>query len=522
MARPVNLDNPLVLWRHATRSLRSGGRLTEDPRQAALRDRIELALFRVPARQREVVKRYDLSGEPAVEIQRALGISARQFFRDRRAALTELKTLLPNLLALPTAVAPVPATPPRSLTHACDATLSGRASARSLAQTGNARCLDVLHELAANATDTTARTDLFLELAELALDFDDDNTARDAVEAVLHVRNNAGKLEAGLSEYLSGRLARAEARLTESCPDAATKLREAVAWLRRSVAANPGAVDTRAALLEALGDAAALDFEAGNFASAQAASAEAVDIIESFTLWTRPRALEIMAMDVALDACLSGRMDSAIERVSSLLRRAVDSAWSATASRLGADLVGLYSLRGESGMALRWYGRMWPTAVNSARPRDRWSLAMDAAGTYAAAGRPREALAVLSGAKDVTTCPPRCLPEKHAFVASSLLLMGANARALREARTAFRGYAARRVGRGMGDAHRLIAKSCARLGDVAAAREHIDEARRLSERYGVLEGLLCTLHAQAEILQRPKVKAEAQELERLLRSRAPF
>ncbi len=279
MARPVNTDNPLVLWRHAMRSLRSGGRLTENPRHAALRDRIEIALFRVPARQREVVKRYDLSGEPAVEIQRALGISARQFFRDRRAALTELKTLLPNLLAPPPAVAPVPDTPPRSLTQACDATLSGRASARSLAQTGNAQCLNVLHELAANATDATARTDLFLELAELALDFDDDSAARDAVEAVLRVRNDTGKLEPGLWEYLSGRLARTEARLTGPYPDAATKLREAVAWLRRSVAAYPGAMDTRAALLEALGDAAVLDFEAGNFASARAASAEAVHMI---------------------------------------------------------------------------------------------------------------------------------------------------------------------------------------------------------------------------------------------------
>ncbi len=522
MARPVNLDSPLVLWRHAMRSLRHGGRLAEDPHHAALRDRIEIALFRVPARQREVVKRYDLSGEPAVEIQRALGISARQFFRDRRAALTELKTLLPNLLAPPPTVAPVAATSPRSLTHACDATLSGRASARSLAQTGNAQCLDVLHELAANATDATARTDIFLELAELALDFDDDRTARDAVEAVLRVRNDTGKLEPGLCDYLSGRLARAEARLTEPYPDAAAKLRDALAWLRRSVAACPGAMDARAALLEALGDAAVLDFEAGNFASARAASAEAVHIIESFALWTRPRALEIMAMDAALDACLSGQMDSAIARVSSLLRRAVDSAWSATASRLGADLVGLYSLRGECGSALRWYGRMWPVAVKSARPRDRWSLTMDAAGTYATAGRPREALAILSRAKDGAICPPRYLPDKHAFVASSLLLIGANARALHEARAAFRGYAARRVGRGMGDAHRLIAKSCARLGDVGSAREHIDEARRLSERYGVLEGLLCTLHAQAEILGRPKFKSEAQELERLLRSRAPF
>jgi len=520
MARRVNLDNPLVVWRHAMRRLRSDGRVTEDPRHAALRDRIEVALFRVPARQREVVKRYDLGGEPAAQIQRALGISARQFFRDRRAALAELKTHLPQLLAPQPAVESAPTIAPRSLTHACDATLSGRASARSLAQTGNAQCLSVLRELAVNATDATARIDLFLELAELALDFDDDGTARDAVESVMHARDDRGKSESGLFEYLYGRRARAEARLTESYPDAAVKLQDAIEWLRRSLAACPEAIDARAALLEALGDTAVLDFEAGNFTSARAASSEAVHIIESFALWTRPRALEIMAMDAALDACLSGQMDSAIARVSSLLRRAVDSAWSATASRLGADLVGLYALRGESGSALRWYGRMWPVAVKSARPRDRWSLTMDAAGTYASAGRPREALAILSRARDVAICPPRCLPDKHAFVASSLLLIGANAKALPEARAALRAYTARGVGRGMGDAHRLIAKSCARLGDLAAAREHIDEARRLSERYGVLEGLLCTLHAQAEILGRSALKAEAQELERLLRSRA--
>ena len=75
MARRPNLDNPLVAWRRAVRGL---------PRNAALRESIEIALFRVPARQREVVRRYDLSGEPAAEIQRVLGISARQFFRDRR------------------------------------------------------------------------------------------------------------------------------------------------------------------------------------------------------------------------------------------------------------------------------------------------------------------------------------------------------------------------------------------------------------------------------------------------------
>lgn len=519
MARRPNLDNPLVAWRRALRGLRSG-RLAEDPRHAALRQSIEIALFRVPARQREVVWRYDLSGEPAVEIQRALGISARQFFRDRRAALTELRTHLPNLMAPQPAIPAAPAMPSRLMTDACDATLSARACARSLAQTGNAQCFGVLQELARNATDPSARTDLLLELAEIALDFDDDSTARNAVKSITHVGNDTGKLTPGLAEYLSARLARAEARLTEPYPDAAAKLRVAVAWLRRTLAASPDAVDAHAALSETLGDMAVLDFEAGNFTSARAASAEAVRVIESFALWTRPRALEIMAMDADLEACLSGYMGSAIATVSSLLRRAVDSAWSATASRLGADLVGLYGSSGDCGSALRWYGRMWPVAVKSARPRDRWSLTVEAAGTYATAGRPREALAILSHAEGTARCPPRAVPARHAFVASSLLQLGENAKALDEARAALRGFVARRAGRGMSDAHRLIAKSYAKLGDLAAARDHIGEARRLSDRCGMPEGLLCTLNAQAEILGSPALKADALELERLLRGRA--
>ena len=72
----------------------------------------------------------------------------------------------------------------------------------------------------------------------------------------------------------------------------------------------------------------------------------------------------------------------------------------------------------------------------------------------------------------------------------------------------------------MSDAHRLIARSNARLGDARAARENIAEARRLSERYAMPAGLLCTVSTQAEILQSPALKAEAFELERLLRSRA--
>jgi hypothetical protein len=146
-------------------------------------------------------------------------------------------------------------------------------------------------------------------------------------------------------------------------------------------------------------------------------------------------------------------------------------------------------------------------------------LTLEAAGSYAAIGRPREALAILSRTTSAS-CPTRDVPGRHAFLASSLLQLGENAKALAEARDALRGYAAHRSGRGMSDAHRLMAKSHAKLGEPAAAREHIVESRRLCERYGMPEGLLCTLSAQAEIFGSPTVKAEALELEQLLRGRA--
>ena len=290
MARQPNLANPLVGLRRSLRDLRDG-RLAEDPRRSATRDSVEIALFRLPPRQREIVRRFDLSGEPAAEIQRVLGISPRQFFRDRRAALTKLRTHVPYLTTLRPS-APVPAAEPShpTITDVCDVTLSRRAFARSLAQTGNAQCLRVLHELAWSVTDPNARADLLLELAELALDYDDDESARNAVNSVARILG-AGEPAPGLAEYFAARLARANARLTEPWPQASLKFSEAVAWLRRSAAASPNAIETYVALFETLGDMTLLEFEAGNFASARAASGDAVRIIESFGLRTRPRAL---------------------------------------------------------------------------------------------------------------------------------------------------------------------------------------------------------------------------------------
>jgi hypothetical protein len=56
----------------------------------------------------------------------------------------------------------------------------------------------------------------------------------------------------------------------------------------------------------------------------------------------------------------------------------------------------------------------------------------------------------------------------------------------------------------------------AKLGDARSAREHLSEARRLTEHHGTPYGLLRTLSAEATILQSAALKREAAEYAKLL------
>jgi hypothetical protein len=85
-------------------------------------------------------------------------------------------------------------------------------------------------------------------------------------------------------------------------------------------------------------------------------------------------------MHATLNACFRGA--AAIATVFSLLRRAVDSAWSATASRLGADLAGLHGVSGEYDLAIRCFRQMAPASRGRTRPSDVWNLTIEAAHAY--------------------------------------------------------------------------------------------------------------------------------------------
>ena len=95
MARKSDRDDPLSAVRRLLRELRTS-RSPAVRRREGLLGAVEIALFRLPPRQREIVRRYDLAGENAGDVQRALALSPRQFFRDRRQALTFLSDHLFN------------------------------------------------------------------------------------------------------------------------------------------------------------------------------------------------------------------------------------------------------------------------------------------------------------------------------------------------------------------------------------------------------------------------------------------
>jgi tetratricopeptide (TPR) repeat protein len=513
MARRSDRDDPLSEVRRLLRGLRgtpSAQRGTPSAqRGTALRGSVQIALFRLPSRQEAIVRRYDLNGERASKIQSDLGLSPRQFFRDRRAGLALLSSYIFEPQHVPKAVNVHAALEPP-----CEAGIAARAFARSLAQSGDARCLDVLRELAAASREPVDRADLLLELAETAADCSDEEAARQATGAASLLVTPIGETPAG--ELLRGRLARMRARLSQSLDDAHSFIVQALTILRASFAGDSSRSKSVSALVDTLGDAALLHFSLGAYARARAASLEAVGLIDAFGLRTRPKTLEILAMNAAIEACVGGRTCAAIAEVASLLRLAVDSGWSSTACRLGADVVGLNAICGDYDEAIRWYQRLMPFSQSGARPSDRANLAMEAAHSYTMAGRAREALAILGYVRPENGCPRNELPSWHAVTGAALANLGNGAAAIAEARSALSGYESRGVERGVGDAHHLLAVCHARRGDERRAREHIGEARRLVQRYGVPYALLLTLVSEASIVRSPAARNDAIEYGRLL------
>ncbi len=512
VARRPDRDDPLCGLRRLLRELRRESRSA-----GPLAGAIEIALYRLPARQREIVRRYDLGGESRLSVQKELGLSPRQFFRDRRTALAKLGECLferdGRLLGRP----PADTHTAQSGITVGEARFAQRSLARGLCNAGRVEGIRVLRELTEHAEVPDARADMLLDLAEAAADYQDETTGAEAMRSAAVLLDRNAAIAPDRAEYLTGRLAHLEARRCENRADAMRGYRRAIQLLRRSAGPAPGSTDARFALADALGDLALHHFNQGAFPEARSVSSEASQLISSFESWSKPRALEVLAMDAVLDACLSARVRAAIDAVSALLMRAIESGWCAAACRLGTYVVGLNAICGEYDEAIRWYHRMSSLTADTARPIDRSNLAREVAHAYTMTGRAEEALSALNyGASSAGSAEPEA-PGWHAYVAAALHRLGREDAALHEAREALAGYATQDQARGTADAHRLIALSLAKLGDKETATEHLCEAQRLTESHGTPYALLRLLVAKADISGSAAIRGEAIEFAHLLR-----
>jgi tetratricopeptide (TPR) repeat protein len=514
VARPPDRDDPLTSVRRLLRDCRRGSGFTAGPHAGA----IEVALYRLPTRQREIVKRYDLAGETRTRVQRELGLSPRQFFRDRRAALVKLSKYLFQRDDPPSDPLPLDTESYQRDIVLREALVVRRALARSLCYGGNIEGLRVLRELTEQVSEPGARAEVLLDLAQAAADYENDAIGSQALCSAAAIVDGATGIACERATYLSGRLAHLQARRCKTRADAARGYRRAILLLRRSVDADPRLMEARFALADALGDLALHHFDQGAFPAARAASSEATELIATFALSSKPKALEILAMDAVLDACISARTRAAIDTVSILLLRAIESGWCAAACRLGTYMVGLNGICGDYEEAIRWYRRMSSVFSDTARPIDRSNIAGEVAHAYTMTGRAVEALSVLNyGGATYAECEEPDAPGRHAFVAAALQRLRRDVAALHEAREALAGYTALDQARGSADAHRLIALSLARLGDKKVAREHLLEAQCLTESHGTPYALLRLLVAKADISGNAAIRAEAIEFAHLLR-----
>lgn len=529
MPRRPNVDDPVAAIRALLRELRASRRMTTSPladrlcphlppdkRQPVMLSIVRLALYRLSPRQREVLRRYDIDGEPAARVQSALGLSPRQFFRDRRVALAQLTDDL--LGATPPQLdgqAP-PLTDERTVRAVAeDARVAPRTLARSLEQSGSDACVGVLWDLARQVTEPAQRVALMLDTADLAADYE----RRDVVLQAEHAATTTLECEAldeGIRELLIGRRARVRARLAAWGRPALALYPVAIDQLRRCVARDPANVEARWALTNALGDFGLLHFGFGAFVEARYAATEAADLINEFGFMSRPRSLELLAFEGSLAACFCGTMRASIEQTTRLLAQAIDAGWCATACRLGTILVDLNAIRGTFEEAVRWHLRMAALPMMGGRPLDRTDVFMQAAQAYTMLRRPGEALQLLSEIRPGNGCPPSKETTWHALASAALERGGRDAEALREAQIALAGYTERQTARGIGDGHRLVAVSAWKLGDAGTAREHIREAQRLVDRYGTPYAMLRTLVARSAIENDLALKRDAVDLARML------
>ena len=460
---------------------------------ATLRQAIEVSLFRLPPRQREIVQRYDLEGEPVAETCKALALSRRQFFRDHRAALRRLATFM--LESTEGAAAP------RLDTASIE--IQGRSSMplsmiRTLvAGLRNAGAYDeaiaVLRRACLVHDRPLVRIELWLDLAELAHECGDAAASAGALEQARRTIE-IERTEPG--PVLTARMLLVDGHLACSHLERRTIYREALALLRASAQRWENVGEGGAVLVKTLHELSLSDDHRGDWVAARDAARAAANEARRFGLEETPLGLVVKANHVMRDARQFGDVDAAVRPLKEGLALALRNGWVQAAGDIVVHFVNVNLMRSRYSRALEW--KAWIAAVDPSRftARTRKFLAVDVAHALTMLGRPEQALTALQTGSDEGLAFSGA---REYWRAEALRARGNVGEALALASRALDGAADADSGKGKARTKRLLASCHSALGHGRFAHKALSECLELSSSYVSPYDLLLTMAVARQI-----------------------
>jgi tetratricopeptide (TPR) repeat protein len=477
---------------------------------STLRQAVEVSLYRLPSRQREIVRRYDLSGEPVGETCKALAVSRRQFFRDHRAALRRLATfMLQSTEGTPgvgmdgcaSVEIPIRSSMPLSMIRTLVAGLRNAGAYDEAIAVLRRACL--IHDR------PLARIELWVDLAEIAHERGDAVTAANALE---RARRTIDVERAGPGPVLTARISLVDGQLASSHLERRTIYHKALALLRATAERWESVSEGGAVLVKTLHALSLSDDHRGDWVAAREAARAAASEARRFGLEETPLGLVVKANHVMRDARQFGDVDAALRPLRDGLSLALRNGWVQGAGDIVVHFVNVNLMRSRYSQALEW--KAWISSVDPARftARTRNFLAVDIAHALTMLGRPEQALMALQSGSDEGLA---FAGAREYWRAEALRASGNVGEALALASRALDGAADADSGKGKARTKRLLASCHNALGHGRFAHKTLSECLELSSSYVSPYDLLLTMAVARQIGR--TTKSDERRLALLLR-----
>lgn len=450
------------------------------------------------ARQRAILTRCDLRGEKHQGVARDLGISRREFYRERRRALERLAVSLEREFSTPVEPARIrPSEFELRMQYASSLRMVGHFDAAL-------KELDLAHDAPApDAVRALCRS------VEIACDAGDAKRAHRALEAARRALAASG----ASGSILGAAVALSEGLLawhTGNMPDSLRAYESALDQLRSSGAANdPGALEIAVAALLAKADVLS---ESGKADDALAALGEAALACDRLAHPSPLLRGDLAAAYGSAHALMRGGLSLAIDELQEAFSTYQRHHAIRRAAKASIELCVLFMQRENYEDALS-YGRTALGVARSVCGSDEAAyMCLNLSYAEARSGNAKEALLLTKQARKVVT--------PGGFVAGLCALAEAEARlAARQCGAAIRTARAARAAmtrlggeRYVGAALRIEAEAQEQLGEAAAARASISAAVETLERFGHAFSLVQAYRCSARLTSNRKHRAAANEL----------